>query len=98
VSLTKLIKPYQSAACFSSALNKQKLSMTCLSVEKMIMIDLFLVGHNSLFFHDYSFFYAVDFTRTKFMDSLMSCFDCSFESYFTFRPVQQVGALPEVIQ
>ena len=63
------------------------------------MFDLFLVGHNSLLMcQDYSHFYAVGFSRTKLMGSSTSCFGCSFESYFMFRPMQQVVALPKVIQ
>ena len=81
MSVPKLIKAYQlvyTVACFTSALHEWQQGMTCLLVEKMIMIDLYAVGHNSLLFQDYSLFYAVGFTRTKFMDSFDVLFGLLF--------------------
>ena len=101
VSFGKLIKPYISciqlliSSLFCMGANKV---LHVFSVWKMIMIGLFLFGHDSLFSYRITHIYLLWFYKNKVHGTLLPCAVCSFRVLLFLCLVLPVVALPMVIQ
>jgi hypothetical protein len=99
--LGKLIKPY------TSCIQLLRPSLCCIgankvlhvfSVPKMIMIVLFLFGHDSLLSYRITHIYMLWVHKNKGHDLLFPCVGCSFWVLHLLHLVLPVVALPMVIQ